>query len=366
MAHEIGNQLALLGYAELVAERYADDPEARELTDPLLAARRRLSSMVASIREFVRGAGGANIREHAAAGPARRRGAVDPALRAGVKLRKYRSNDDAARAVVNKAKLVQVVINLVRTRSRRPARVAGSRRSSRRGGSAVIEVIDDGTGIGPITWSGLGSRSSRPRGAAPGSGWGSARGSSRSTAGGSDNRVVTGCRHRGRRHAAANHGHRDGIISRLLVVDDEPGFAKLVQALLGGEHVIDEVSSAEAALASMDEVAYDVVLTNLHMPPGPTGIELMKRARERDVDIPFIVLTGHATVESAVDAMREGARVDYLRKAASGDELRTSVQRALGHGRMLREVRRLRQRGRPERGPVSAIGPSATRRGFAR
>ena len=130
-------------------------------------------------------------------------------------------------------------------------------------------------------------------------------------------------------------------MSRLLVVDDEPGFAKLVQALLGGDHVIDEVSSAEAALASLDEVAYDVVLTDLHMPPGPTGIELMKRARERDVDIPFIVLTGHATVESAVDAMREGA-FDYLRKAASGDELRTSVQRALGHGRMLREVRRLR------------------------
>ncbi|MCU1279920.1 MAG: two component, sigma54 specific, transcriptional regulator, Fis family [bacterium] len=145
-------------------------------------------------------------------------------------------------------------------------------------------------------------------------------------------------------------------MSRLLVVDDEPGFAKLVQALLGGDHVIDEVSSAEAALASLDEVAYDVVLTDLHMPPGPTGIELMKRARERlgpsgvaggaersetNEDIPFIVLTGHATVESAVEAMREGA-FDYLRKAASGDELRTSVQRALGHGRMLREVRRLR------------------------
>ncbi|HWE26624.1 MAG TPA: response regulator, partial [Polyangia bacterium] len=104
-------------------------------------------------------------------------------------------------------------------------------------------------------------------------------------------------------------------MSRVLVVDDEPGFAKLVQALLGNEHAIDEVSSAEAALASLDEVAYDVVLTDLHMPPGPTGIELMRRARERDVDIPFIMLTGHATVESAVDAMREGA-FDYLRKTA--------------------------------------------------
>jgi len=148
-------------------------------------------------------------------------------------------------------------------------------------------------------------------------------------------------------------------MSRLLVVDDEPGFAKLVQALLGGDHVIDEVSSAEAALASLDEVAYDVVLTDLHMPPGPTGIELMKRARERDVDIPFIVLTGHATVESAVDAMREGA-FDYLRKAASGDELRTSVQRALGHGRMLREVRRLRGEVAEARGVGSRpVGSSA-------
>jgi DNA-binding NtrC family response regulator len=130
-------------------------------------------------------------------------------------------------------------------------------------------------------------------------------------------------------------------MSRILVVDDEPDFAKLVVALLGQEHVVDEVSSAEAALASLDEVAYDVVLTDFHMPPGPTGVELLRRARERDVDIPFIVLTGHATVESAVDAMREGA-FDYLRKTANADELRTSVTRALGHGRMLREVRRLR------------------------
>ena len=43
-------------------------------------------------------------------------------------------------------------------------------------------------------------------------------------------------------------------MSRVLVVDDEPGFAKLVQALLGAEHAIDEVSSAEAALASLDDL----------------------------------------------------------------------------------------------------------------
>ena len=142
-------------------------------------------------------------------------------------------------------------------------------------------------------------------------------------------------------------------MSRLLVVDDEEQFPKLVRALLGEQHTVDVVKSVEQALARLEEVAYDVVLTDLHLPPGPAGIELIRRARERDVDVPFLMLTGHATVETAVNAMREGA-FDYLRKTATGDELRTAVTRALTHGRMAREVRRLRgevaqARGVPDR-----------------
>ena len=142
-------------------------------------------------------------------------------------------------------------------------------------------------------------------------------------------------------------------MSRVLVVDDEEQFPKLVKALIGDQHTIDVVKSVEQALTRLDEVAYDVVLTDLHLPPGPDGIELIKRAREREVDVPFIMLTGHATVETAVNAMREGA-FDYLRKTASGDELRAAVARALTHGRMAREVRRLRgevaqARGVPDR-----------------
>src|SRR5262249_1609536 len=59
------------------------------------------------------------------------------------------------------------------------------------------------------------------------------------------------------------------------------------------------------------------------------------------LDVPFIMVTGLATVETAVAAMKEGA-FDYLRKTASGDELRAALQRALAGGRMAREVKRLR------------------------
>jgi two-component system response regulator HydG len=130
-------------------------------------------------------------------------------------------------------------------------------------------------------------------------------------------------------------------MSRLLVVDDEDAFPRLVKALLGDVHTIDLARSVDEALAKLEDVAYDVVLTDLHLPPGPDGIELIKQARARELDVPFIMLTGHATVETAVAAMKEGA-FDYLRKTATGDELRAALQRALAHGRMAREVKRLR------------------------
>jgi DNA-binding NtrC family response regulator len=148
-------------------------------------------------------------------------------------------------------------------------------------------------------------------------------------------------------------------VSRLLVVDDEEAFPRLVRALVGDLHTIDVVSSVDAALVRLDDVAYDTVLTDLHLPPGPDGIELIRRARERDLDVPFIMLTGHATVETAVDAMREGA-FDYLRKTATGDELRAAINRALQHGRMAREVRRLRGEVAEARGVADRpVGSSA-------
>jgi two-component system response regulator HydG len=109
---------------------------------------------------------------------------------------------------------------------------------------------------------------------------------------------------------------------------------------------------------SAEDVAYDAVLTDLQM-PGKDGIALIKEARAREVDAPIIMLTGHATVETAVEAMKQGA-FDYLRKTAGADELRQAVTRALGHGRMAREVRRLRGEVAQARGVADRpVGQSA-------
>lgn len=153
VAHEIGNQLSLLGFAELLAERYKDDPEALELTEPLLAARRRLSAMVASIKDFVRGAGDVSYpREAQPIAPI-----VDETLsflrfEPAMKTRQIVREpwDAQVAAVVNREKILQVVLNLLRnaiqaTREKGRIRVG----VSRAGRDVLIEVEDDGVGIAP-------------------------------------------------------------------------------------------------------------------------------------------------------------------------------------------------------------------------
>jgi signal transduction histidine kinase len=150
IAHEIGNQLSLLGYAELLADRYGHDPEARALTDPLLAAKRRMASMVSSIKEFVRGGPSQYVRERQPLAPI-----IDETLsimrfEPGLKLRHLVKSpwDETAQADVNHEKILQVALNLVRN-ALQATREGGTIRVglARAGNWARIEVADDGVGI---------------------------------------------------------------------------------------------------------------------------------------------------------------------------------------------------------------------------
>jgi DNA-binding NtrC family response regulator len=143
--------------------------------------------------------------------------------------------------------------------------------------------------------------------------------------------------------------------AHVLMVDDEPQIPRLIAALLGASYRVDEVDSGSAALATIESGDYDVVLSDLLMPE-MNGIELMRRVRQREPDLPFIVLTAQASVETAVQAMREGA-FDYLRKTAGSEELRAAVDRAVAHGQLAREVRRLRAEVDQARG-VDIVGQS--------
>ncbi len=124
--------------------------------------------------------------------------------------------------------------------------------------------------------------------------------------------------------------------SKVLVVDDEQSVATTIKAILqldGNE--VTAVTSGKEALEQIREHEFDVVLTDLRL-DDLDGIEILRETQRLWPDTVSIMLTGYASLESAVTALRSGA-YDYLIKPSDVDELRATIGRAL-------ERRRLRQR----------------------
>ncbi len=129
--------------------------------------------------------------------------------------------------------------------------------------------------------------------------------------------------------------------SRLLVLDDEKRMVEIVAMVLRHEgHEVTACTDAEEALAVLADEPFDLLITDLRM-PGPDGLEVLKRARAAYPDLPVILMTAHASVATAIEAMKEGA-VDYVEKPFNNNELKALVRRALDLTRLARENRYLR------------------------
>jgi two-component system response regulator FlrC len=122
---------------------------------------------------------------------------------------------------------------------------------------------------------------------------------------------------------------------RVLVVDDEEGIRSfLAEALEDAGHEVVVAGDGGAALEHLEREAFHLMITDLRM-PGMDGMQLLARARGLQPELEVIVLTAHGTVETAVEAMRQGA-YDYLQKPLSGpDEIRLVAARALERRRLV-------------------------------
>jgi DNA-binding NtrC family response regulator len=145
--------------------------------------------------------------------------------------------------------------------------------------------------------------------------------------------------------------------ARILIVDDEPDMLANCRRILeraGHECLVTD--DGVRGLEILEAQQPDLLLTDLKM-PGIDGMELMRRARALDPELPVIVVTGFATIESAVAAVKEGA-FDYLPKTFSVDQLQVTVDRALRHRRLAIENRNLRGQLQETLGLESIIGRS--------
>ena len=128
----------------------------------------------------------------------------------------------------------------------------------------------------------------------------------------------------------------------ILVVDDEDMVrAPLVRNLASAGYEVREACSADEALQVLSTASVDLVITDIRM-PGMDGIELLRRAKATSPDLEVIVMTAYASVETAVDAMKSGAR-DYITKPFTRDEVLLRVERVLRERELSLENRTLRE-----------------------
>ena len=129
-------------------------------------------------------------------------------------------------------------------------------------------------------------------------------------------------------------------MAKILIAEDDPSMVVvLVEVLKELNHEIITANSAERALDLVRQQGPDLVLADIEMPEGqPKGLELLRFVKEHDPLIPVIVITGYATKERAVAALRAGAQ-DFIEKPFRIDELRKRVENALVQRQAMQVIR---------------------------
>ncbi len=132
-------------------------------------------------------------------------------------------------------------------------------------------------------------------------------------------------------------------MSNILIIDDEKAIRKTLSEILSYEgYKIDEAGDGEEGLKKFKEKTYDVVLCDIKMPK-LDGIEFLDKAGESNPDVPVIMISGHGTIETAVEAVKKGA-YDYISKPPDLNRLLITIRNAMDKTNLVTETKVLRRK----------------------
>jgi len=131
---------------------------------------------------------------------------------------------------------------------------------------------------------------------------------------------------------------------RILIVDDEPNIRSgLVKGLVGEAEQVAAAKDGTEALTLFRQDHHHLIITDLKMPGPISGLDLVKQIKHESPETLMLVITAHGSIETAVEAMRNGAH-DYISKPVDLNMLRLLVRNACQHHRLVQENRELRSR----------------------
>jgi DNA-binding NtrC family response regulator len=119
-----------------------------------------------------------------------------------------------------------------------------------------------------------------------------------------------------------------GLSARILIVDDDPYFLRVLSRILTGENF--QVKTAEGAVAAaqiLQEDYFDLIISDLRLPDGD-GLSILQEIRKAGSEIPVVILTAYGEVDSYLEAMNAGA-TEYLNKPVKSEELLAVVRSCL-------------------------------------
>ncbi len=132
-------------------------------------------------------------------------------------------------------------------------------------------------------------------------------------------------------------------MSNILIIDDEKSIRKTLGEILSYEgYKIDEAGDGEEGLKKFREKTYDVVLCDIKMPK-IDGIEFLEKSRESNADVPIIMISGHGTIETAVEAVKKGA-FDYISKPPDLNRLLITIRNAMDKTSLVTETKVLKRK----------------------
>ena len=134
-------------------------------------------------------------------------------------------------------------------------------------------------------------------------------------------------------------------MARILLVEDEKAIRNVLRNILLNEdpkHAIDESEDGDQAIAALDASSYDLVLCDIKMPKRD-GLEVLAHAMKLYADTPFVMISGHGDLDTAVGCIRSGA-YDYIAKPPDLNRLITTIRQALDRKKLVAENQRLRKK----------------------
>ncbi|MDA8168902.1 MAG: sigma-54 dependent transcriptional regulator [Nitrospiraceae bacterium] len=142
-------------------------------------------------------------------------------------------------------------------------------------------------------------------------------------------------------------------MQKILVVEDERNILRFLSKLLKQEGFHAEMAANfEEAASRLSDMAFDLILTDMKL-PGRSGLDLLKWMKEKDPELPVLIMTAYGSIESAVEAMKAGA-VNYLTKPVESDDLLAIIRHTLLH----KKTAAAEGSGRPTEDQYGIIGQS--------